>query len=282
MTPVWSARNPNVAVEWQYADNVPQTVVTHAASGDLEDLLAQWMGTQAPQVWLTSGLTVPLDGYVKSQRINPRDWYKAIWDAAFVDGKQFSLPWQGQVFGIALYYNKNVFDEVGVKYPDLNWTLDDLVAAADKLKIVQGTEVKRWGMGSGEEAGTTSLIGERLPSHMRTFNAEMLSPDSEEVHLGRRAGVPAGPHLVHGHDAAPPRPALLAGELQDRPGQGRPDHRARHGVRGPPAGGPHRDRHPGLDGGHRPASPTTSGTPPAPATGCPSRPRGRPAAGGAG
>ena len=184
MTPVWTSRNPNVAVEWQYADNVPQTVVTHAASGDLEDLLAQWMGTQAPQVWLTSGLTVPLDGYVKSQRINPKDWYKAIWEAAFVDGKQFSMPWQGQVFGIALYFNKNVFDEVGLKYPDLNWTLDDLVTAADKLKIVQGSDVKRWGMGSGEEGGTTSLIGERLPSHMRTFNAEMLSPDLKRFTWG--------------------------------------------------------------------------------------------------
>src|SRR3954471_22127511 len=144
MTPLWNAKNPNIAIEWQYADNVPQSVVTHAASGDLEDLLAQWMGTQAPQVWITTGISIPLDGYVKSQHVNPKDWYKAVWDAAFVDGKQFSLPWQGQVFGIALYYNKNVFDEVGVKYPDLNWTLDDLVTAADKLKIVQGGEVKRW------------------------------------------------------------------------------------------------------------------------------------------
>jgi ABC-type glycerol-3-phosphate transport system substrate-binding protein len=184
MTAVWSARNPKVGIQWQYADNVPQTVVTHAASGDLEDLLAQWMGTQAPQVWLTSGLTVPLDGYVKSQRVNPRSWYRAIWDAAFVDGKQFSLPWQGQVFGIALYYNKNVFDEVGLKYPDLNWTLEDLVSAADKLKLVQGSDVKRWGMGSGEEGGTTSLTGERLPSHMRAFNAEMLSPDLKRFTWG--------------------------------------------------------------------------------------------------
>jgi ABC-type glycerol-3-phosphate transport system substrate-binding protein len=192
MTPLWNAKNPNIGIEWAYTDNVPQSTVTHAASGDLEDLLAQWMGTQAPQVWLTTGVTVALDGYVKSFRVNPRDWYKAVWEAAFVDGKQFSLPWQGQVFGIALYYNKNVFDEVGLKYPDLNWTLDDLVNAADKLKIVQGSEVKRWGMGSGEEGGTTSLTGERLPSHMRNFGAEMLSPDLKRFTWGD------GPEFLRG------------------------------------------------------------------------------------
>lgn len=192
MTPMWTAKNPNIGVEWVYAGNVPEAVVAHAAAGDMEDLVAQWMGTQAPQVWFTSSIIVPLDPYVKSQRVNPRDWYKAVWDAHFVDGKQFSLPWQGQVFGMALYYNKNVFDEVGVKYPDLNWTLDDLLNAAEKLKLVQGNEVKRWGMGSGEEGGTTSLTGERMPSHMRNFNAEMISSDLKRFTWGD------GPEFLRG------------------------------------------------------------------------------------
>src|SRR5207247_8351971 len=111
MTPMWSAKNPNIGVEWAYADNVAQSVVTHAASGDLEDLLDGSMGGEVPQVWLTTGVIVPLDGYVKSFHVNPKDWYKAVWEAHAVDGKQFSLPWQGQVFGLALDYHKDVFDE---------------------------------------------------------------------------------------------------------------------------------------------------------------------------
>src|SRR5207244_2897378 len=63
-------------------------------------------------------------------------------------------------------------------------TLDDLVNAADKLKIIQGTEVKRWGMGSGESSGAPTLTGERLPGHMRNFNAEMLSADLKKFTWG--------------------------------------------------------------------------------------------------
>jgi ABC-type glycerol-3-phosphate transport system substrate-binding protein len=218
MMPRWDARNPHIGVEWAYAANVAQTVVTHAASGDLEDLLDGSMGGQVPQVWLTTGVVIPLDGHVRSQRVNPRDWYKAVWDAHFVDGRQFSLPWQGQVFGLALYYNKNVFDEVGVKHPDLTWTLDDLVAAADRLKVVQGTEVRRWGMGSGEEGGTTTLTGERLPSHMRNFNAELLSPDLKRFAWGD--GPEALRALTWYTDMMQKRPGMLysRGGYKEAPG----------------------------------------------------------------
>ena len=34
-----------------------------------------------------------------------------------------------------LYYNKDLFDKAGVKYPDENWTWDDLLAAVEKLTV---------------------------------------------------------------------------------------------------------------------------------------------------
>ncbi len=34
-----------------------------------------------------------------------------------------------------LYYNKDLFDAAGVAYPDVNWTWDDLLAAAEKLTV---------------------------------------------------------------------------------------------------------------------------------------------------
>jgi ABC-type glycerol-3-phosphate transport system substrate-binding protein len=184
MTPAWSQKNPNIGIDWTYTGNGPQDVIAHASAGQLEDMVAWWMGGQNPQSFFAWGFTTALDSYVKSHRVNSKDWYTAVWNAHFLDGKQFSLPWQGQVFGIALYYNKNVFDEVGIKYPDLTWTLDDQVNAAEKLKIVQGGEVVRWGMVGGEESATTTLSGERMPSHARQFNAEMFSADQKQFTWG--------------------------------------------------------------------------------------------------
>jgi ABC-type glycerol-3-phosphate transport system substrate-binding protein len=179
MMPGWTAKSPHIAVDWVYSEDMSRDVVAHAAAGDIEDVVTGFMGTQAPQVWFTSGVTMALDALVKTQRVNPKEWYKAVWDAHFVDGKQFSLPWQGQVMGLALYYNKDLFEQAGVKVPDLTWTLDDMIGAAEKLRVVQGSEVKRWGVAPGD-----GLAGERLPAYTRNFNAEPFSADQRKFTWG--------------------------------------------------------------------------------------------------
>ena len=46
-----------------------------------------------------------------------------------------------------LYYNKDLFDKAGVKYPDENWTWDDLLAAAEKLTVKDASgKVKQYAL----------------------------------------------------------------------------------------------------------------------------------------
>ncbi|MGH2371703.1 MAG: ABC transporter substrate-binding protein, partial [Chloroflexota bacterium] len=180
MTPMWEAEHPNVSVDWIHSDNFSRDVIAHSAADDMEDLVSGWMGGQEPQIWFLAGITIPLDPYVRTFRVNPKDWYKAVWESHFEDGKQFSLPWQGQVFGIGLMYNKRVFDEVGVKYPAETWTLDDFVVVAEQLRLVQGNEVQRWGVAPGEDG----FVGERFPGYARNFNAEMFSADQKRITWG--------------------------------------------------------------------------------------------------
>ncbi|MGH2371502.1 MAG: ABC transporter substrate-binding protein, partial [Chloroflexota bacterium] len=179
--PAWHQQNPHIQVDW-VSGKWPfiDTVVTHAVGGDLEDVVYYWFGEQAPQVWFSSGFIVPLDGYVKTAKLNPKDWYRGQWEMQFLDGKQFGVPAAGQVHGITLYYNKNVFDEVGVKHPTPDWTLDDLVAAAEQLKVVEGREVKRWGADA-----VNQLYHEILSAYARNFNAEMFSPDQKRFTWGQ-------------------------------------------------------------------------------------------------
>ena len=43
----------------------------------------------------------------------------------------YGLPWIAQP--VVLYYNKDIFDEMGVEYPNPDWTWDDFKAAAIAL-----------------------------------------------------------------------------------------------------------------------------------------------------
>ena len=54
------------------------------------------------------------------------------------EGKQYAIP--KDIDTIALWYNKTIFDEMGVDYPDDTWTWDDFAAAAKKL-----TNDDHWG-----------------------------------------------------------------------------------------------------------------------------------------
>ncbi|WP_313556808.1 ABC transporter substrate-binding protein [Miniimonas arenae] len=52
-------------------------------------------------------------------------------DAYEVDGKTYAIPYRQDAW--YLYYDKDLFDAVGVAYPDGTWTWDDYAAAAEEL-----------------------------------------------------------------------------------------------------------------------------------------------------
>ena len=55
----------------------------------------------------------------------------------------WSLP-TGVAYPV-IYFDKEAFDETGLAYPELDWTTDDFLAAAQELTIREGGEVTRWG-----------------------------------------------------------------------------------------------------------------------------------------
>jgi len=56
-----------------------------------------------------------------------------------IDGGWYSLS--NWVFTLGVYYNRDLFDQAGVPYPDTSWTWDQMVAAARKL-TKKGSEGK--------------------------------------------------------------------------------------------------------------------------------------------
>ncbi|NBU64065.1 MAG: extracellular solute-binding protein, partial [Chloroflexia bacterium] len=75
---------------------------------------------------------------------NPELYPTKLFDVWRFDGANlFAIPENLQM--MQMFYNKDLFDKAGVKYPDASWTWNDVLAAAAKLKITEGDTVTQWG-----------------------------------------------------------------------------------------------------------------------------------------
>lgn len=88
----------------------------------------------------SKGLLYPLDGFTNEQDLDIGDFFPEILDMYKYDNRLYAVPKSWTSF--VLYYNKNLFDGAGLRYPDANWTWDDFLNAAKKLtKDVNGDNV---------------------------------------------------------------------------------------------------------------------------------------------
>ncbi len=75
-----------------------------------------------------------------------QDWDPAQYQAYLTrGGEQYGLPkYHG---ALALYYNKDLFDQYGVDYPDGTWDHDDYLAAMKRLTHDQNSDgrIDLWG-----------------------------------------------------------------------------------------------------------------------------------------
>lgn len=78
------------------------------------------------------GVLSDLTGVIsKDQAFNPSAYKKIAYDAFKYNDKQYGIGWNFS--DVILYYNKDLFDAKGVKYPDASWTWKDELEAAQKL-----------------------------------------------------------------------------------------------------------------------------------------------------
>jgi multiple sugar transport system substrate-binding protein len=71
----------------------------------------------------------PLEGYFETDTDFPYDdFYAGMLDIYTIDSQTWAIP--AGVDPYVFYYNKNLFDQAGVYYPEIDWTWDDFLAAA--------------------------------------------------------------------------------------------------------------------------------------------------------
>ncbi len=98
-----------------------------------------------PRATLPPACSLNLTPFIEKSGYDLKDYWPALLESATYNGHIYGLPRDISVE--ALYYNKAIFDEVGLAYPTDQWTWDDLRAAAQKLSIIEANgRVKRYGL----------------------------------------------------------------------------------------------------------------------------------------
>lgn len=140
--------HPNVNVEIQLTPwaNYWDKLKTAAAGGEINDIL--WMNGPYFPFYASKGLLLDLQPYMDKDKF-PADQYPGTIlglykykDHYYAGPRDFDT--------IALFYNKDMFDAAGVKYPDDSWDWNTLLDAARKLTKAPD----QWGMvvwNSGQE-----------------------------------------------------------------------------------------------------------------------------------
>ena len=137
----FEAEQPDVDVQ---LEAVPQgygdKLLTQFAAGTAPDVIQ--VGDGDISKFVSQGVLEPLDGYIEGD--DPLDmgvFFPAVASIGQVEGETYLLT--KDYSPLVLFYNKKLFDEAGVAYPDETWTWDDLLAAAQQLTKPDGSQ---WGI----------------------------------------------------------------------------------------------------------------------------------------
>lgn len=80
-------------------------------------------------VWKNKKILKDLDDYLKDTNLT--DHYEQWYENGEEENAAYMLPYKKSRW--AVYYNKKIFDTMGVEYPDENWTWEDYADVAKKL-----------------------------------------------------------------------------------------------------------------------------------------------------
>ena len=101
-----------------------------AQGGTLPDVF--WMHSNYSQKFMSNDILLDLtDRIAQSEVIDLANYYEDITELYQYDGKTYAIPKDYDT--IALWYNRTLFDEAGLSYPDETWTWETLAENAQKL-----------------------------------------------------------------------------------------------------------------------------------------------------
>ncbi len=130
-------------VTFQINDDADETlnekVPTYVAAGQQIDIVYN-NNPLFQQSYVDGGVLLPLDEYVEKYKIDMEKQYGKYAKYAYNNGQVYGIPGAATVWG--LYYNKQIFDNAGVDYPDdkIPMTWDEYSELSKKLTSGSGPD----------------------------------------------------------------------------------------------------------------------------------------------
>jgi multiple sugar transport system substrate-binding protein len=137
-------KRPTITVDYQKApDQYVQKLQTLLVSGTPPDAFA--LSQPDLVALIAQGSVAELDQYIRrdAKDVNINDFFKTHLEAWRVNGKQMGMPRDGG--GVALYYNKNLFDAQNITPPAAGYTWDEWLDVARRLTVKDGPTGTIWG-----------------------------------------------------------------------------------------------------------------------------------------
>ncbi len=130
---------PGIKINWDWASRGLQKVLTQMAGGAAPDLFD--IGALDSFITLAKkGVMLDVTPYCKKYNVDMEDFWPQCKLWMYYEGKVYAFPTNAADF--VLFYNKKLFDEAGIGYPDGTWAWEDLLDAAKKLTRI-GPVTKR-------------------------------------------------------------------------------------------------------------------------------------------
>jgi len=163
--------HPNIKVFYTAdPENLEEQMASDMLSGTAPDVLAGCC--EFFPAWANAGYLMDLRTLVETDldQGTVEDWSKAQYEALFTrDGRQFGLPkYHG---ALALFYNKDLFDQAGVEYPTGDWDHDDYLKAMQQLTVRDGNQTTQWG-------SMFDVAWERIQMHVNGWGGHFVNPEN--------------------------------------------------------------------------------------------------------
>jgi multiple sugar transport system substrate-binding protein len=152
---LFNEKYPNITVKTELTPygQYFQKLETAATGGALPDVL--WMNGAHVVQYAKGKVILPLSDMAKKDNYSLDNYPKSLIDLYTVDGKVYGIPKDYDTTG--LWYNKKIFDDAGVPYPDQTWDWNKLKEVAKKLT---NKDKGIWGYAAlmGNQGGYYDLI----------------------------------------------------------------------------------------------------------------------------
>ena len=146
-----------------------QKVLTQVAAGSPPDVFQIGDGDVAP--FAREGRITNLTPFVTGPNgIDPEDFLAGPLEYGKYNGEYYAIP--KDFSPLVMYYNKTIFDEAGIEYPNDDWTWEDFEAAARALTVKSGNRTTRYGATFGNLAETRFMIPFILSNNGDVMNPE--------------------------------------------------------------------------------------------------------------